>query len=960
MKKNFFKFLLLGAFTLSLGAGFVGCQDYDAQIDELQEQINDLKALDTKAVTDVALNGSNLTVTYSDGTTKQLTLPAGTESVTIELKNNTLFVDGVDKGKVDFSGALSAADFGVSEDGYLTVGGTKTSVKLNNGSVNLIKDDAGKLLAAYIVSDNEKYFIPVYNALTDLQFLPAVYEGGIPVLEFYRIAIGKENKGDHGVADAVAKGNILESEDTATFRTLPVNANVAAVTDWSFWNRAVTVRATEGEDSDLLTIIGDVKAVQGGVEMKVKANFAAADGAVIELPTSLGESGPVNFFERGTKKDVVVLEAKLGGEGYETTVTSDDVQVNLYDTHNVAIFDLVKWAAKSPEKDMYANDLTKAKADAPQHKVGHKKNGAANTFDLLDYVIAATDVTEDYKMWNKDDADTHWGYDEYQGGSGYMFFDLPSLQIPTAYKFTSLTYLASDNTDQSFFVELNGSKVTIKSGDSSIGRTPLFQVDLLNAAGGVMATHYIKFEITREIIPSPKVDAVELGDIPYQDLYGANAAYLKGGLPWAKMNEQVYNYLGLSNTEFVAIYGEPSLTTDHKTAGNGILADKGTAVFNTDANQTSSTAVSITIDPETSFGPHKWTAVFTPTSAADQLRYPTVEVVFNFNLVAPAHPAFSEVYTPVVNGVRTTDVKGKVVGSGPQAAYDMQATITEAFDLESLNNFKKDVVDTVSTKATHMIYFYSLDNKGAIVLDADGGVPSIEELAAATQASPALNSGKIAPYPYANPTNETFLSQEIDMSTPISIPVRTYDVIFRSVYENTQTVDTKWQYTFYNPLDVTLSPIVMQTKQTATIEALLPHVSVTVKGIVDVPVWVAGVLQDDTEPYGMQGNPQANNLNSNQFTGWSVILKGENASELGVSWDVISEAVADPDGPFGPGVGSPAVNGWRLTWENEGTAPSADITTEKIKLVITTPYAIKTIEQPITLKAGSTTTTPAE
>ena len=55
MKKNFFKFLLLGAFTLSLGVGFVGCKDYDDEIDDLYAKIEALKGVnleDLKAQAD--------------------------------------------------------------------------------------------------------------------------------------------------------------------------------------------------------------------------------------------------------------------------------------------------------------------------------------------------------------------------------------------------------------------------------------------------------------------------------------------------------------------------------------------------------------------------------------------------------------------------------------------------------------------------------------------------------------------------------------------------------------------------------------------------------------------------------------------------------------------------------------------------------------------------------------------
>ena len=59
MKKNFFKFLLLGAFTLSLGVGFVGCKDYDDEIDDLYAKIEALKGVnleDLKAQAQAAYN----------------------------------------------------------------------------------------------------------------------------------------------------------------------------------------------------------------------------------------------------------------------------------------------------------------------------------------------------------------------------------------------------------------------------------------------------------------------------------------------------------------------------------------------------------------------------------------------------------------------------------------------------------------------------------------------------------------------------------------------------------------------------------------------------------------------------------------------------------------------------------------------------------------------------------------
>lgn len=47
MKQNFFKYVLLGAFTLALGVGFVGCKDYDDDIDKIDVRLAALEATKT-------------------------------------------------------------------------------------------------------------------------------------------------------------------------------------------------------------------------------------------------------------------------------------------------------------------------------------------------------------------------------------------------------------------------------------------------------------------------------------------------------------------------------------------------------------------------------------------------------------------------------------------------------------------------------------------------------------------------------------------------------------------------------------------------------------------------------------------------------------------------------------------------------------------------------------------------
>ena len=120
MKKNFLKFLLLGVFTLSLGAGFVGCKDYDDDIDDIWNKLNELEAKitgnGTKTVADIApAAAGKITVTYTDGTSKEITISdsgTGTGNMTIGT-DGYWYNNGV---KTDF--LVVAGNPRIASDGY--------------------------------------------------------------------------------------------------------------------------------------------------------------------------------------------------------------------------------------------------------------------------------------------------------------------------------------------------------------------------------------------------------------------------------------------------------------------------------------------------------------------------------------------------------------------------------------------------------------------------------------------------------------------------------------------------------------------------------------------------------------------------------------------------------------------------------------------------------------------------
>ncbi|MCD8474254.1 MAG: hypothetical protein LRY34_00300 [Bacteroides graminisolvens] len=106
MKKNFVKVVLLGALAFSTTVSFVGCKDYDddidavnAKVDELTKSLSDLQTKVGGLVKSVAYDETTgiLTVVGSDGTSLTYTLKQDLPTYSISVSSTgvvTLLKDG--------------------------------------------------------------------------------------------------------------------------------------------------------------------------------------------------------------------------------------------------------------------------------------------------------------------------------------------------------------------------------------------------------------------------------------------------------------------------------------------------------------------------------------------------------------------------------------------------------------------------------------------------------------------------------------------------------------------------------------------------------------------------------------------------------------------------------------------------------------------------------------------------
>ena len=169
-KRNFAKTALLGVLLCGLaGPTFVGCKDYDDDIDDLQEQVNtlnknfeELKKLvnDGKAITSVTPITGGFKITFNDNTSYDIVNGKdgekgedGVGTVVSVDENGHLIIDNVDKGKVVNEAAADVV-ITIGEDGYIYVNGTKQEgAKVNTQAGTSYAVDHEKFVEFYVVDE---------------------------------------------------------------------------------------------------------------------------------------------------------------------------------------------------------------------------------------------------------------------------------------------------------------------------------------------------------------------------------------------------------------------------------------------------------------------------------------------------------------------------------------------------------------------------------------------------------------------------------------------------------------------------------------------------------------------------------------------------------------------------------------------------------------------------------------
>jgi hypothetical protein len=297
-RKFFTKLILLG---LIVSIGFVGCKNYDDQIDDLKGQIsevqktvNDLKAkVDAGSViTKVESTGNGIKITLSDGTTHNITNgaagatgAAGAPGSVVTIgSNGNWFIDGKDTGKPSVGAQGPAGPQGPAgiyyipnADGYWYKVENGVATKTNDkwqlpGIITALWD--GKSVTLYGVKDASGNVVDgIVLGLSDLRSIVLIPDfvtpEGFPVVNFGTLTS--------------AKCKTITPKLVAKYRLNPSNADVNNIklADLAFnYNGPTTI--TRSAAIDAKVVPGSASVSADGiltVEISIK-------GENVEAPTS--------------------------------------------------------------------------------------------------------------------------------------------------------------------------------------------------------------------------------------------------------------------------------------------------------------------------------------------------------------------------------------------------------------------------------------------------------------------------------------------------------------------------------------------------------------------------------------------------------------------------------------------------------------------------------------------------
>ena len=628
MKKNFFKLLLLGAFTLSLGAGFVGCKDYDDDIKDLQGQIDDLKSGTVKSVTYDANTGI-LTVTPTTGTAQTYTIGTSlatytlTSSVAADGKVTVTLNGGASPSSTTFEVAGGSDGFDPSKltmnaAGKLLYNGEETGVTIpqqNGGAVVTITTNSDGEPIGYLIKQGALE-LPVTLGIADalplksLVFVPQAYLQGVEAMQATSILYNEWE--EHIAMPNDSIGEIWEFLADTTTLSRPVVAyyhmNPASTTEAQI--RSVSVIS---DDIRNLPLDALTRAAKSAPEV---ADYEVVAGGLLKVTFNFDSEEIFEIF--GDSITSVAIQANVNYEGAQTTVTSDYAGVyrNLLLDFTLALNDKDEvghgtfFGGNLIKRHVYGADSITVGLDGAPSATLQNPNGtyadSVKGYALVaikneaDYTLAyddreGLDLKEKIAIHYSEKLD--FAYAELEGEKNLDMTKLADYGL--GLRFSKSDYFqGANNTNQSDFINLTAdgvvtAKVFGTEGPAAIDREPLIHVELVDLTNNnaVVNAGWIKVLIVRDAVVSPGIrDTLDFGEL----YVSCDDSLFVPTVEW--MNVNIYNAMGMRRDDFHDIYTMVYTSAGAPNAQPMNLTDLGTVIEAADPTQTTTDLFTWTLD----------------------------------------------------------------------------------------------------------------------------------------------------------------------------------------------------------------------------------------------------------------------------------------------------------------------------------------------------------------------------
>ena len=630
-KRNYARTMLLGALVCGIaGPAFVGCKDYDDDIDSLQAQVNtlnqglaDLKKLveSGKSITEVTPVEGGFRITFNDNTSYEIVNGTSGTSGSVVTVNDEghLFIDGVDKGKVVNENSATSADLVITidDEGYICVNGTRqTGAQLSmtpGDSYAVVKD---KVIEFYL--PNEKGEMPTEpikvwksGLLTGLMTLPThLYEISDNGLLFPTI---------YGVD---AKGNYVRLYAGKTTLQYEINPKSADVTVNGLTTKQIASRAV----NEKFQISGEPTIADGILSVQAKAmdglfsynRLYASDG------TTEVKDYVYRFDESTIDGDKGIIDPLANIIALDVTSQQNENLISDYMLafdYNISVDDVtiekkvVKDGKTTYENSLYATEGAAKAGDAKANFTlvyddGKGQLKLADEIAAFFYREGRTNVEGKFEF-------TANGFDEH------------------VYSFSTVEFLFTDGTnkeDHSSYVTLSddGTLTVNEASDekgSSIGRTPIVKITLTSDKelnhGKDVKTVYAKIIIAEQEIEH---------EIP---AYTENVTYMLNNIGKAQylQMDKLYGYVAdhlniLGSDKFYATYTQFNQILDEAPDYDNEIQLALTAETSTDKNEW----LAVYVPNYKKAGTYKVKGVFTSVNEA---AYPPLYVEYTVTVTYP-------------------------------------------------------------------------------------------------------------------------------------------------------------------------------------------------------------------------------------------------------------------------------------------------------------------------------------